>query len=66
MQHVECYQDIEVMYACVDNPTGYGAGAGGVAYVNVWGASNHFYQPAYVFPAQLGNGAPKYTVSATV
>lgn len=34
--------------------------AGGVAYLNVWGSSNHYYQPAYVFPDQLGGGYPKY------
>lgn len=55
------------MCACVDNLTGYGAGAGGVAYVGVWGNTyngGHYYQPAYVFTQQLGNGAPKYTAEA--
>jgi hypothetical protein len=38
--------------------------AGGVAYVGVFpktGANyGNYYQPAFVFPAQLGNGYPKY------
>jgi hypothetical protein len=36
----------------------YGGGAGGVAYVGVFG--NSYYSPCYVFTAQLGNGHPKY------
>ena len=40
----------------------YGAGAGGVAYVGVFG--NPYYQPAFVFPAQLGSGYPKYVWEA--
>ncbi|MFO1485586.1 MAG: PKD domain-containing protein [Verrucomicrobiaceae bacterium] len=40
----------------------YGAGAGGVAYLNsfTWNTDT----PAFVFPAQLGNGAAKYTAEA--
>ncbi|PSC76442.1 putative Chi [Micractinium conductrix] len=41
----------------------YGAGAGGVAYVNVFGNTN--YEPAFVFPAQLGSGTAKYVWEAT-
>ena len=40
----------------------YGSGAGGVAYVGTFG--NAYYAPAYVFPAQLGNGNPKYVAEA--
>jgi hypothetical protein len=40
----------------------YGAGAGGVAYVNTFG--NSYYEPAYIFPAQLGTGTPKYVWEA--
>jgi hypothetical protein len=40
----------------------YGASAGGVAYVGVFGAA--FYEGAFVFPAQLGNGAVKYVAEA--
>jgi hypothetical protein len=40
----------------------YGAPAGGVAYVGAFGSS--FYAPAYVFPAQLGNGGPKFVAEA--
>lgn len=49
---------------CVCCHAGYGS-AGGVAYVGVWGNTyngGHYYQPAFVFPAQLGNGYPKYVV----
>lgn len=40
----------------------YGAGAGGVAYLNsfTWNTDT----PCFVFTAQLGNGAPKYTAEA--
>ncbi len=40
----------------------YGAGAGGVAYLNsfTWNSDT----PCFVFPAQLGNGAAKYTAEA--
>jgi hypothetical protein len=37
--------------------------AGGVAYVGVFG--NPFYQPAFIFPAQLANGDPKSVWEAT-
>jgi hypothetical protein len=40
----------------------YGAGAGGVAYVGSFGSS--YYGPTFVFPAQLGNGSPKYVAEA--
>ncbi|GBF87613.1 hypothetical protein Rsub_00324 [Raphidocelis subcapitata] len=40
-----------------------GAKTGGVAYVNTFGSA--YYEPAYVFPAQLSNGAPKYVAEAT-
>lgn len=35
----------------------YGANAGGVAYVDVFG--DPFYFPAFIFPVQLNGGAPK-------
>ncbi|KAI8464004.1 MAG: hypothetical protein J3K34DRAFT_462145 [Monoraphidium minutum] len=38
------------------------AGAGGVAYVGVFGRPE--YMPAFVFPKQLGNGYPKYVAEA--
>jgi hypothetical protein len=34
------------------------------AAVGVFGNSNHFYQPAFVFPKQLGNGYAKYVWEA--
>ena len=34
----------------------YGSGAGGVAYMNVFSRGDLLYQPAFVFPAQLGGG----------
>ncbi|KAI8466593.1 MAG: hypothetical protein J3K34DRAFT_524386 [Monoraphidium minutum] len=40
----------------------YGAGAGGVAYVGVFGRPE--YMPAFVFPKQLSNGYPKYVAEA--
>ena len=40
----------------------FGAGAGGVAYVG--GFANSYYSPAYVFPAQLGNGVAKNVAEA--
>ena len=40
----------------------YGAGAGGIAYTGSFG--NSLYAPAYVFPAQLGNGGPKFVADA--
>jgi hypothetical protein len=40
----------------------YGLGAGGVAYLDWFGDS--YYSPAYIFPAQLGNGRPKVTADA--
>ena len=40
----------------------YGAPAGGIAYMGTFGYS--FYQPCYVFPAQLGSGSPKATSDA--
>jgi hypothetical protein len=43
--------------------SGYGS-AGGVAYVGVWGRSDHYYQPAFVFPGKLGNGYAKYVWEA--
>lgn len=40
-------------------------GAGGVAYVGVWGRSNYeYYQPALVYYNNLGGGAPRYVVEA--
>jgi hypothetical protein len=42
----------------------YAASAGGVAYVGVFptASTNYglYYQPAFIFPAQLGGGYPKY------
>jgi hypothetical protein len=36
-----------------------------VAYVGVWGYNNnHYYQPAFVFPGNLGNGHAKYVWEA--
>lgn len=53
------------MRSCDMCLAGYKTGAGGVAYVGVWGYNNnHYYQPAYVFPAQLGNGNAKYVAEA--
>jgi hypothetical protein len=43
---------------------GYGQQAGGVAYLGVAGMTSKYYQPALVFPAQLGNGAPKFVAEA--
>jgi hypothetical protein len=37
----------------------YGAG-GGVAYVGVFGRPDTYYQPAFVFPGNLGPNYPKY------
>ncbi len=42
----------------------FGSGAGGVAYVGVFSRPDLYYQPAYVFTAQLGNGFPKYVWEA--
>ncbi len=40
-------------------------GAGGVAYVGVWGRSNYtYYQPALVYYNRLGNGAASYMAEA--
>ncbi|MCP5208135.1 MAG: tandem-95 repeat protein [Hahellaceae bacterium] len=40
-------------------------GAGGVAYVGVWGLGNYqYYQPALVYYNNLGGGAPRYVVEA--
>jgi hypothetical protein len=36
-----------------------GASAGGYAYVGIFNRTNLFYQPAFIFTAQLGNGLPK-------
>ena len=36
-----------------------GVGAGGIAYVGVFGYASTTYQPAFVFPGNLGNGFPK-------
>jgi hypothetical protein len=41
----------------------YGQKSGGVAYVNTFASA--YYEPAYIFPAQLANGAPKYVAEAT-
>jgi hypothetical protein len=41
----------------------FGSGAGGVAYVNSFGRA--YYEPAFVFPGDLGNGYPKYVWEAT-
>ncbi len=41
----------------------YGAGAGGVAYVGSFSWNSD--TPTFVFPAQLGNGWPKYVAEAT-
>ena len=41
----------------------YGAGAGGVAYLNSFSWNSD--TPCFVFTAQLGNGAAKYTAEAT-
>jgi hypothetical protein len=35
-----------------------------VAYVGAWGYNNHYYQPAFVFPGNLGNGHAKYVWEA--
>ncbi len=40
----------------------YGAGAGGVAYIGSFSWNSD--TPAFVFPAQLGNGWPKYVAEA--
>jgi PKD repeat protein len=41
------------------------SGAGGVAYVNVWGASYYAnYQPAFVYYNNLGSGFPTYVAEA--
>jgi hypothetical protein len=40
----------------------YGTSTGGVAYVNTFGSA--YYEPAYVFPAQLVNGTPKFVAEA--
>lgn len=40
----------------------YGSGAGGVAYLNSFSWNSD--TPAFVFPAQLGNGFPKYVAEA--
>lgn len=41
-------------------------GAGGVAYVGVWGMSNYasYYSPALVYYNNLGNGQPDYVAEA--
>ncbi len=41
-------------------------GAGGVAYVNVWGFSNYasYYSPALVYANALGSGFPPYVAEA--
>ncbi|MBD1581106.1 zinc-dependent metalloprotease family protein [Pseudoalteromonas sp. S16_S37] len=40
-------------------------GAGGVAYVNVWGRSNYaYYQPAFVYYNRLGSGFAPYMAEA--
>ena len=41
-------------------------GAGGVAYVNVWGFSNYasYYSPALVYANALGSGYPPYVAEA--
>ncbi|OHU88456.1 MULTISPECIES: M12 family metallo-peptidase [Pseudoalteromonas] len=40
-------------------------GAGGVAYVNVWGRSNFtYYQPAFVYYNRLGSGVASYMAEA--
>jgi hypothetical protein len=36
-----------------------GSTAGGYAYVGIFNRTNLFYQPAFVFPKELGNGLPK-------
>lgn len=41
-----------------------GSLAGGYAFVGIFGRSNTYYQPAWIFPAQLGNGWPKYVWEA--
>eukprot|EP00775_Hariotina_reticulata_P009441 gene9441-9606_t len=41
------------------NNSWYGA-AGGVAYVGVFGRSDTYYQPAFVFPKNLGPDYPRY------
>jgi hypothetical protein len=44
------------------------AGAGGVAYVNVWGRTGTYdypyYSPAFVYYENLGNGQPRYVAEA--
>lgn len=42
-------------------------GAGGVAYLNVWGASNYtsYYQPAFIFYNNLGPGYAPYIAEAS-
>ena len=44
------------------------AGAGGVAYVNVWGRTGTYdyphYSPAFVYYDNLGNGQPRYVAEA--
>jgi hypothetical protein len=40
----------------------YGGVAGGVAYVNTFG--DPYYSPAFIFPAQLSNGTPKFVWEA--
>jgi hypothetical protein len=42
-----------------DSAAALGSAAGGYAYVGIFNRTNLFYQPAFVFPAQLGNGLPK-------
>jgi hypothetical protein len=41
------------------NGSWYGS-AGGVAYVGVFGRTDTYYQPAFVFPVNLGPNHPKY------
>ena len=45
------------------------AGAGGVAYVNVWGRTDtydyEYYSPALVYYENLGNGQPRYVAEAS-
>jgi hypothetical protein len=45
------------------NGSWYGS-AGGVAYVGVFGRTDTYYQPAFVFPVNLGPNHPKYVWEA--
>lgn len=42
--------------------TGLRASAGGIAYLGVWGRTNHFFMPAFVFPNQLSRNS-KYVAA---